>query len=73
MKTARMRLRITEKDTRRTYRGVYPWDDGIAFCYGTGVMKFIPCGMSGYKEYNERGEPVLDSWIEQPFYVTVHI
>ena len=71
MTVARVRLRITEKATRRTYIGVYPWDASDTICcIVTGYKRFVT-DRSGYSEFNERGEPVLDSWIERRDLVTL--
>lgn len=61
--TFRGRLRIREKLTHRTWTAHWPWTDGIAFCYRTGSLRLIT-HRAGYGEYNDRGEPVLDSWRE---------
>lgn len=70
-KIARLQLRVKEKATNRTWFQ-YPFDP-LAFniCYMTGTKRLIACGRAGYSEYNDRGEPVLDSWIEQPFYARI--
>lgn len=69
MKTARLKLRIIEKVSRRTYDAYWPWSDGIALCIATGTMRLVYPGTSGYKEYNDRGEPIPDSWTTEPMWV----
>lgn len=62
MKIARLRLRIIDKATRRTY--VASWfAPGCFICAATGSMRVVDT-RAGYSEYNDRGQPVLDSWIE---------
>ena len=56
------RLRVREKKTGRTYIVYWPWPDGICLCAKTGERRFVT-DAGGYSEYNDRGEPVLDSWI----------
>lgn len=65
MTTTHLRIRITEKATRRTAVAIWPWENGIALCFLTGYKQLIYPGRCGYSEYNERNEPVLDSWIEE--------
>lgn len=69
MQTARLKLRIIEKVSRRTYEAYWPWPDGIAICIATGTMQLVQPGTSGYKEFNDRGSPVLDSWTVEPLLV----
>lgn len=62
-RVARLRLRVIEKVSRRTYLAIWPWSDGIGFCIATGTRHIIS-RYAGYREYNDRGEPVPDSWTE---------
>ena len=71
MSVFRARLHIIEKATRRTWLAFWPWENGIALCAMTGSKRLIT-ERAGYSEYNDRGEPVLDSWIEPTQYVTVY-
>lgn len=70
MKAARIRLRVKEKATNRTYI-VYPHTDGrINIWWQTGRKQIIKY-RAGYTEYNDRGEPVLDSWQEPINYILI--
>ena len=64
---ARLRIRVREKATHRTWVVDWPPDGGILFCGLTG-SKHLVVNHAGYGEYNDRGEPVLDSWIEPTNY-----
>ena len=65
----RLKLRIIEKATRRTYVAYYPWfAGGIALCMATGWYGLIN-NRNGYAEYNDRGEPVLDSYTKAERFV----
>jgi len=63
--TFRLRLRIREKETHRTWLAFWPWtgSPAIALCAKTGSLRLIT-HRAGYTEYNDRGEPVLYSWRE---------
>ena len=65
-----MRLHIREKTTHRTWQAIWPWQDGIALCWMTG-SKHLVTVRAGYTEYNDRGEPVLDSWTEPTAWVVI--
>ena len=67
----RLKLRIMEKATRRTWVAFYPWDNGIALCIATGSIRLIDCGRAGYSEFNDRDEAILDSWIKQDWLVRI--
>lgn len=42
----------------------WPEEDGIRYlCAKTGQRRLVT-ERGGYSEYNDRGEPVLDSWIK---------
>lgn len=69
MRTATVGLRIMEKATRRTWRAYWPYQDGAALCVLTG-HKHIIQNRAGYSETNDRGEPVLDSWVEPTNYIS---
>lgn len=60
MKTATVRIRIFEKATHRTYLAHF--GSGGIVCVLTGTKKLVQYA-PGYSEYNDRGEPVLDSWV----------
>ena len=64
----RCRFRIRDKKTHRTWVAHWPIEHGIFLCANTGTKVTITA-RSGYSEYNDRGEPVLDSWIEPMQYV----
>ena len=66
----RMILRVRDKSTHRTYLGRWPAQDGLVICATTGHKRMNV--RAGYTEFNDRGEPVLDSWIEPTQYVIVH-
>jgi hypothetical protein len=59
--TFRLRLRIREKATHRTCILHWPTTFGLWGYYETG-RKVLITARAGYAEYNDRGEPVLDSW-----------
>jgi hypothetical protein len=61
--TFKMRLRVREKATHRTWIVVWAPESGVIYCAVTGRKNFC-WYRSGYGEYNDRGEPVLDSWWE---------
>lgn len=65
-----MSYRIKEKATNRTWM-MYGCTNGLRMCIGTGHKVFIAPGSQGYSEFNDRGEPVLDSWIKQELYVII--
>jgi hypothetical protein len=71
MNIARLRIRIRDKATRRTYLAFWPWEDGIALCIATG-HRVLVTRAPGYAEFNDRGEAVLDSWTEPFLVVTAH-
>lgn len=70
-KIARLRLRVIDKATRRTGVAFYPWEGGITFGFYTGEMRLIT-DKAGYSEYNDRGQPVLDSWMEPIQYLVMN-
>jgi hypothetical protein len=53
------RIRVIEKTTNRTWM-FYPH---FGLCFATGHMHIIGPG-GGYTETNDRGDPVLDSWVK---------
>jgi hypothetical protein len=59
----RTRLRCKDKTTHRTWIAHWPIESGIVLCALTGSRRLITL-RGGYSEYNDRGEPVLDSWID---------
>jgi hypothetical protein len=64
---ARLKCRVREKKTHRTWIVFYPPTNGIRECWQTGHKK-LPTGRGDYTEFNDRGEPVLDSWSDQIWY-----
>lgn len=67
---AQMKLRIKEKATRRTWMAYWPPIDGVMLCCSTGSKRLI-VNRAGFSEYNDDGEPVLDSWLEPVQYVRI--
>ena len=61
--TFKTRLRVKDKATGRT--GIIQYGSGFVARITTGEKRFVPPCSSGYKEYNDDGEPVLDSWLDQ--------
>lgn len=68
-KIAKLRIHVIDKVTRRTAIAFYPWQDGIALSLLTGEKRLIT-DKAGYSEYNDRGQPVLDSWLEPQSYMS---
>lgn len=64
----RLRIRVREKATHRTYVVHWPPSDNILVWWATGTLRLV-LHTPGYGEYNDRGEPVLDSWIEPTNYI----
>lgn len=60
---ARCRIRGRDKATHQTWVAFWPWNNGVALCVLTGTTHLIT-HRAGYSEYNDRGEPVLNSWRE---------
>lgn len=53
----RVKLRIIEKVSRRTYVAYWPWLDGYSLWFVTGTKDFS-FGLGKCREYNDRGELV---------------
>lgn len=66
----RVRLHARDKATRRTCIVDWPPVDNIRMTMMTGEMRPVTNSRGGYSEYNDRGEPVLDSWTVPQRYVT---
>lgn len=65
MPAFRTRLLIKDKRTQRTYvkHG--------SFCVTTGTRRLVTSWRGGWAEYNDRGEPVLDSWVIPNPYIKI--
>jgi hypothetical protein len=68
MTVFRTRLHIRDKATHRTWIANWPIERGVILYAMTG-SKCLVTERGGYSEYNDRGEPVLDSWIEPLYYL----
>lgn len=69
---ARMRLRIREKATHRTWLLDWSPDSDVLLYCMTGTKRLV-LHAPGYSEYNDRGEPVLDSWVEPTNFTMAHL
>jgi|HubBroStandDraft_2_1064218.scaffolds.fasta_scaffold00132_14 hypothetical protein len=63
MMPARLRIRGRNKTNHKTWIAYWPWEKSFALCILTGTKHLIT-HRAGYSEYNDRAEPVLDSWCE---------